>query len=114
MKYHVRSTRAVSPSLREDTHKKKVFFLVIGPLRFYPPYSNGLVVHGRPLKKTFFLCVSSLSADKPVIIILATTRLISYIHLIPLVGLIVVRIVGLTLNENKKNLDNTCEKGEKI
>ena len=34
--------------LREDTHKK-VFFLVVGPLRFYPPYTNGLVVHA-----TFF------------------------------------------------------------
>ena len=30
--------------LREDTHKKSVF-LVVGPLRFYPPYTNGLVVH---------------------------------------------------------------------
>ena len=32
------------PSLREDTHKKG-FFLVVGPLRVYPPYTNGLVVH---------------------------------------------------------------------
>ena len=24
------------------THIKKVFFLVVGPLRFYPPYTNGL------------------------------------------------------------------------
>ena len=23
--------------VREDTHKKKVFFLVVGPLRIYPP-----------------------------------------------------------------------------
>ena len=30
--------------LREDTHKKSVFFFV-GPLTFYPPYPNGLVVH---------------------------------------------------------------------
>ena len=28
----------------KDTHKKMVF-LVVGPLRFYPPYTNGLVVH---------------------------------------------------------------------
>ena len=34
--------------LREDTHKKSVI-LVVGPLGFYPPYSNGLVVHA-----TFF------------------------------------------------------------
>ena len=34
--------------LREDTHKKSVF-LVVGPLRFYPPYTNGLVVNA-----TFF------------------------------------------------------------
>ena len=34
--------------VREDTHKKGVF-LVVGPLRFYPPYTNGLVVHA-----TFF------------------------------------------------------------
>ena len=34
--------------VREDTHKKSVF-LVVGPLRFYPPYTNGLVVHA-----TFF------------------------------------------------------------
>ena len=27
------------------THIKKVFFLMIGPLRFYTPYINGLVVH---------------------------------------------------------------------
>ena len=31
------------------THKKNVF-LVVGPLRFHPPYTNGLVVHA-----TFFL-----------------------------------------------------------
>ena len=30
--------------LREDTHKK-VVFLVVGPRRFYPPNTNGLVVH---------------------------------------------------------------------
>ena len=44
--------------IREDTHKKRVF-LVVEPLRFYPPFTNGLVV--RPLKKTFILCVSSLT-----------------------------------------------------
>ena len=27
------------------THIKKSVFLVIGPLRFYPAYTNGLVVH---------------------------------------------------------------------
>ena len=37
--------------IREDTHKK-VIFLVVGPLRFYPPYMNGLVVHA-----TCFMCV---------------------------------------------------------
>ena len=37
--------------LREDTHKKSVF-LVVAPLRVYPPYTNGLVVHA-----TFFMCV---------------------------------------------------------
>ena len=26
-------------SLREDTHKKKVVFVVVGPIRFYPPYT---------------------------------------------------------------------------
>ena len=31
-------------TVREDPHKK-VFFLVVGPLRFYLPYTNGLVVH---------------------------------------------------------------------
>ena len=35
--------------IREDTHKKKFFFSVVGPLRFNPPYTNGLVVHA-----TFF------------------------------------------------------------
>ena len=47
---------------REDTHKK-VFFLVVGPLRFYPPYTNGLVVHA-----TFFPTplVSSLTKALPV------------------------------------------------
>ena len=30
--------------IREDTHKKNIFFLV-GPLIFYPPYTNGLVVY---------------------------------------------------------------------
>ena len=37
-------TRLTLRLLREDTHKK-VFFLVVGPPRFYPPYTNGLVVH---------------------------------------------------------------------
>ena len=27
------------------THIIFFFFLVVGPLRFYPPYTNGLVVH---------------------------------------------------------------------
>ena len=27
------------------THIKKSVFLVFGPLRFYPPYTNGLVAH---------------------------------------------------------------------
>ena len=27
------------------THIKKVFFFVVGPLRFYPPYTYGLEVH---------------------------------------------------------------------
>ena len=35
----------MSVEVREDTHKKSVFSLVVGPLRFYPPYTNGLVVH---------------------------------------------------------------------
>ena len=35
--------------VREDTHKKSVYFLVVVPLRFNPPYTNGLVVHA-----TFF------------------------------------------------------------
>ena len=35
---------------REDTHKIKAFFLVVGPLRFNPPYTNDLVVHA-----TFFV-----------------------------------------------------------
>ena len=58
------------------THIKKVFFLVVGPLRISPPYTNGLVVHlcffclvvrgvtpphtlsGPTTKKTlFFMCV---------------------------------------------------------
>ena len=37
------------------THIKKCFFLVVGPLRYYPPYTNGLVVH-----TTFFLLFFSL------------------------------------------------------
>ena len=45
------------PQVREYAHKKNVF-LVVGTLKFYPPYTNGLVV--RPLKKHLFLCVSSL------------------------------------------------------
>ena len=40
--------------LREDTHKKSVF-LVVEPLRVYPPYTNVLVVHA-----TFFFNFFSL------------------------------------------------------
>ena len=39
----------ILPYCLGKTHIKKVFFLVVGPLRFYPPYTNGLVVHA-----TFF------------------------------------------------------------
>ena len=39
--------------VREDTHKKSVF-LVVGPLRFYPPYTNGLVVHANFFCFCFF------------------------------------------------------------
>ena len=38
----------------EDTHKK-VFFLVVGPLRGYPPYTNGLVVHATKKKHFFYV-----------------------------------------------------------
>ena len=39
-------TKKNTTYIREDTHKKNVFFLVLGPLGFYPPYT-GLVVHAR-------------------------------------------------------------------
>ena len=38
--------------------KKNVFFLVVEPQRFYPPYTNGLVVHAT--QKKLFLCAASL------------------------------------------------------
>ena len=60
----------------EDAHKKKYVSFVVGPLRFYPPYTNDLVVFWlvvmggggftlptlllvRPLKKNtfFYLCL---------------------------------------------------------
>ena len=44
-------------AVREDTHKKSVF-LVVGPIRFYPPYTNGLVVHATFF--SFFLSYNSL------------------------------------------------------
>ena len=47
-KYH----KSDNPRLGR-THIKKVCFLVDGPLRFYPPYTNGLVVHA-----TFFFFLS--------------------------------------------------------
>ena len=37
-------SRRMLHSLREDTHKKNDFS-VVGPLRCYPSYTNGLVVH---------------------------------------------------------------------
>ena len=33
------------------THIKKCVFLVVGPLSFYPPYTNGLVVHATSCPK---------------------------------------------------------------
>ena len=51
------------------THIKKVVILMVRPLRFYPPYTKGLVVHSRGVyppytlsgpttkKNTFFICV---------------------------------------------------------
>ena len=42
------------PWTKGKTHIKKVYFLVVGQLRFYPPYTNGLVVHA---KKPFIMCV---------------------------------------------------------
>ena len=48
--------------LREDTHKKSVF-LVVGPLRFYPPYTNGLVVHAI-IQLVYLLISSELCIDK--------------------------------------------------
>ena len=39
-----RDSQTHTHRLREDIHKKR-FFLVVGPLRFYPFYTNGLVVH---------------------------------------------------------------------
>ena len=41
---HKKVIYLVAGPLREDTHKKKFFFLVFGPIRFCPPYPNGLVV----------------------------------------------------------------------
>ena len=51
--FKIRSQKYPS-RIREDTHKKS-FFLMVGPLRLYPPYTNGLVVHA-----TFFLSYNSL------------------------------------------------------
>ena len=50
-----RSTTLIGRRPLGKTHIKKVFFLVVGPLRFYPPYTNGLVVHD-----TFFYFFFSL------------------------------------------------------
>ena len=43
---------------RGKTHIKKCVFLVVGPLRLYPPYTTGLVVHA-----TFF-CFSGPTTKK--------------------------------------------------
>ena len=42
--------------LREDTHKKS-FFLLVGPLRIYPPFTNDLVVHATFGLNVFWLVV---------------------------------------------------------
>ena len=42
-------------SLLGKTHINKVFFLVVEPLMFYPPYTNGLV--SMPLFFSFFFLV---------------------------------------------------------
>ena len=49
-------------SLREDTHKKKCFFLVAWTTKPLGGGVKSLVV--RPLKKKLFLCVSSLSCTQ--------------------------------------------------
>ena len=41
--------REILQLILAKTHTKKVLFLEVGPLRFYPPYPNGLVVQA-----TFF------------------------------------------------------------
>ena len=42
-------TPEIFAGISKGRHIKKVFFLVVGPLMFYPQYINGLVVHA-----TFF------------------------------------------------------------
>ena len=45
--------------IREDIQKKCIF-LVVGPLRFYPPYTNGLVVQATFFSFFFFQSYNSL------------------------------------------------------
>ena len=49
---HPDDAKVIVQKVREDTHKKSVF-LEVGPLRFYPTYTNGLVVHA----PFFFLAI---------------------------------------------------------
>ena len=71
------------PSHREYTHSKK-FFLVVGPVRFYPPYTNGLVVHvptaytlsvPTTKKNNFFMCVFPYS-----LLLFSVTLYIAHVH----------------------------------
>ena len=55
-------------SIREDTHKK-VSFLVVGPIRFYPPYTNGLVVHAT-ITSSYSLCKFPIASTWSLIILL--------------------------------------------
>ena len=48
------TVKFIDKIIAKGTHKKKVFFLVVGPLRFYPNgYTNGLVVHAT----FFYVCL---------------------------------------------------------
>ena len=50
LKVSEKKTFSIFSSFKKERHTKtKVVCLVVGPIRFYPPYTNGLVVHA-----TFF------------------------------------------------------------
>ena len=88
--------------IREDTHKE-VVFLVVGPLRFYPPFTNGFMVHATKqfspfIEKNVVFCLVVGGVTPPYTLSGTTTKKNTLFYVcLPLVGKLILSYTFLII-----------------